>query len=326
MPSLEPPDVDRTDELMELEPAEVMRRYRAGMLTRREIVKLFGAIGMVAATTPLLGREAGAQCELVELFPGYPGYQGYVTGVDGVGDYACLEDLVKLKPTFDRVEEDQANANAARLIALSGTAKEWTWENWLAIEAAGNRVPTCYVCALRNAANRPQPVGVPADATDPRLLLGTYGDASIARQYAQKTGYPAYVLAKYLDDDLRALVGLFNPGRHLTAPQLLSAYDGFFDAMTTPGQFLDVRALWRNLVGQGGYFPVPATAVPDDQVYAVGAGTWALRTLISQEVYAVLMQQLRDLVQDWQLPFLRDPRGTPVLREYLQNAGIGNWI
>jgi len=60
MPSLEPPDLDRTHELMELQPSEVMARYRAGLLSRREIVKLFAAMGMVAATAPLLGRGARA--------------------------------------------------------------------------------------------------------------------------------------------------------------------------------------------------------------------------------------------------------------------------
>ncbi|MEA2516106.1 MAG: putative spermidine/putrescine transport system substrate-binding protein [Thermomicrobiales bacterium] len=72
MPSLEPPDLDRTDDLMELEPAEVMARYRAGHLSRREIVKLFGALGLSAMGASLVRQGAVAADDLkLIIWEGY---------------------------------------------------------------------------------------------------------------------------------------------------------------------------------------------------------------------------------------------------------------
>jgi spermidine/putrescine-binding protein len=72
MPTLEPPDLDRSDDLMELEPSEVMARYRAGALSRREIMKLFGALGLTAVATSTLSRGATAADELkLIIWEGY---------------------------------------------------------------------------------------------------------------------------------------------------------------------------------------------------------------------------------------------------------------
>jgi putative spermidine/putrescine transport system substrate-binding protein/spermidine/putrescine transport system substrate-binding protein len=72
MPSLEPPDLDRTDDLMDLEPAEVMARYRAGQLSRREIVKLFGALGLSAMGASLVRQGAVAADDLkLIIWEGY---------------------------------------------------------------------------------------------------------------------------------------------------------------------------------------------------------------------------------------------------------------
>ena len=63
---------DRTDELMQLEPAEVMARYRAGLLSRRDVVKLLGAIGLTAAAGPLLGKDTAAAEDLtMVIWAGY---------------------------------------------------------------------------------------------------------------------------------------------------------------------------------------------------------------------------------------------------------------
>ena len=63
---------DRTSELMSLEPAEVMARYRAGQVGRRDVLKLLGAIGLMAAATPLLGRGAAAAEQLtMVIWEGY---------------------------------------------------------------------------------------------------------------------------------------------------------------------------------------------------------------------------------------------------------------
>jgi spermidine/putrescine-binding protein len=50
--------------LMELEPSEVMAQFRAGAITRRDVMKLLAAIGMVSASAPLFGRGVSAAEEL----------------------------------------------------------------------------------------------------------------------------------------------------------------------------------------------------------------------------------------------------------------------
>lgn len=58
-------EADRTSDLMGLEPAEVIGLYRKGRITRRDVVKLFSAIGMAAAAGKLLGPSgASAATEL----------------------------------------------------------------------------------------------------------------------------------------------------------------------------------------------------------------------------------------------------------------------
>lgn len=62
----------QTAALMRLEPAAVMACYRRGEIGRRDLLKLFGAIGLTAAAGPLLGRAAAAQTELTMII-----WEGY---------------------------------------------------------------------------------------------------------------------------------------------------------------------------------------------------------------------------------------------------------
>ena len=48
---------DRTDALMQMEPSEVARRFRAGQISRRDVAKLFGALGLVSALGPTLAQN-----------------------------------------------------------------------------------------------------------------------------------------------------------------------------------------------------------------------------------------------------------------------------
>lgn len=63
---------DRTAELMALEPAEVMARFRVGRLSRRDVTKLLGAVGLAAAAGPVLGRGASAAEDLTMII-----WEGY---------------------------------------------------------------------------------------------------------------------------------------------------------------------------------------------------------------------------------------------------------
>ncbi|MBA3450175.1 MAG: extracellular solute-binding protein [Chloroflexia bacterium] len=53
---------DRIEHLMDMEPARVMAAYRRGQITRRDVSKLFAALGLTAALGPAIGRNpASAQ-------------------------------------------------------------------------------------------------------------------------------------------------------------------------------------------------------------------------------------------------------------------------
>jgi spermidine/putrescine-binding protein len=70
---------DVAESLMDLEPAEVMGRYRRGEISRRDVMRLLGAIGLTGAAGPLLGRQAAAQESLtMVIWEGYaaPAFAG----------------------------------------------------------------------------------------------------------------------------------------------------------------------------------------------------------------------------------------------------------
>jgi len=48
---------DRTRDLLQMEPAAVMACYRDGCINRRDLSKLFAAIGLTSALSPMLGRS-----------------------------------------------------------------------------------------------------------------------------------------------------------------------------------------------------------------------------------------------------------------------------
>ena len=51
---------DRTEQLLEMEPSTVMAAYRAGAINRRDLGKLFAALGLTSALGPVIGRGAVA--------------------------------------------------------------------------------------------------------------------------------------------------------------------------------------------------------------------------------------------------------------------------
>lgn len=55
---MNPTMLDRTDDLMAMEPRDVVARYRRGQISRRDLSKLFAALGLTAALGPRIGRGA----------------------------------------------------------------------------------------------------------------------------------------------------------------------------------------------------------------------------------------------------------------------------
>src|SRR5690606_35291062 len=65
-------DANRTDRLSQLEPDEVMALYRAGAISRRDIFRLLGALGLTAFGASMLDRGALAADELkLIIWEGY---------------------------------------------------------------------------------------------------------------------------------------------------------------------------------------------------------------------------------------------------------------
>jgi spermidine/putrescine-binding protein len=50
-------DKDRIERLMEMEPAAVVSHYRSGQISRRDLSKLFAALGLTTALGPTIGRD-----------------------------------------------------------------------------------------------------------------------------------------------------------------------------------------------------------------------------------------------------------------------------
>jgi hypothetical protein len=219
----------------------------------------------------------------VELYPGYPGYRGYIAGVKGSGEIACLQELIAADPSFNKDAEDAANLSAARVIGLNGAPIDWTWENWMAIEAERGLAPTCYSCLFRDDGPGPDRRMAAWDPSDPRLQMGGYGTSEAIGQAAARAGLGRGAAARLLQDMfdpddqdglgadhvLRALIGLTWPGHH-TAVEMLDAYDVLIAEVSAPGTgFFDPGQLWEMMLDQGGYAPTPPTATLDDQLYMV---------------------------------------------------------
>jgi hypothetical protein len=198
--------------------------------------------------------------ELVELYPGYPGYRGYVTGVVGVGDHACVEDLEAMDPSFDRAYEDEQNLRAARRLGIAGGPEDWTWENWLKIEAERGLPVTCYVCAMLDSGARQAPRQHNVRQDDPRLLLGTIGSSSLAYMIAADRGLSQ---VEQLDNyELRAMAHMVARNLYPNAPELLALA---YEIMATPGgTYYDFRCVFME---RGSYSPLPRTTHPADQEF-----------------------------------------------------------
>jgi hypothetical protein len=107
----------------------------------------------------------------------------------------------------------------------------------------------------------------------------------------------------------------------------VQGYHSFLVAITTPGQYLDAIPLYHNLIREGGYFPLPSDATPEDQVYAVGAGAWSLRLLFGQgsQSHNFIMQRLGDLAQQWRAERLKSSTA-PSFGQYIREAGAASWL
>jgi len=292
-------------------------------------------LGLINWNPPSLPSEQGSEnasqvsCEVVELYPGYPGYRGNVPGVNGAGDTVCLEDLAARDPDFSRASEDMANRAAATRLGVSGDFEDWTWETWMAIDVERGLTAVCYSCIWYAPTQFPPPVQAqPADFNDPRMLLGRYGERSLAfgfadeRQLNRSTFYDAPT-----DDQLRAMAGMMSPGHYLTASEMADLIDQIltihYCVDGPPCQWWDNHTLYQNLLAQGGYAPTPGNASETDQFYMILEGV----TTIAQLNIPLMMQEgfvnrFIDAFQDWQFAGLQRPS----FAQYLIDQGAESWL
>lgn len=275
--------------------------------------------------SPRAGRSG---CEPVPLYPGYPGYRGNVPGMLGAGDAACLSDLEAQDPTFSREDADNVNVLIAATLGIPGGIEEWTWETWMAIDAQRGGNPPCYACIWTNGLP-PLPSPVAVGPTDPRVMLGGYGRQRLAQRFAADNGLnsmEANLLGNLTDEHLRALAGMANPGRYLTAQQVLDFSDAFFrqyDCLDGPPcVFANTRLLWDNLIAQGGYAPTLEGATEGDQFYMIAAGAAALGPLSPPHVEGILLDNITQLYDAWRL----EGASRPSFGEYLRTEGAAGWL
>jgi hypothetical protein len=275
-----------------------------------------------AAPTPPLPpttAQSSTDCELIELYPGYPGYRGFVAGLAGPGEVACLEQLQRDFPWFDRDREDQENAAAAVRLGLAGGPKDWVWENWLAIEAERGLPLTCYICAREQFAAGASFQAAPVNPNDVRLLVGSFGSSELLYRLAGRYSIEMWQMDYYVTNDyqLRAVAWIANAPRHINAQELQSTYE-VIGAAIAAGQ-----VTWWQVMGialdQGGYAPTPSHAAIKDQVFLLTTALEAQALGINPLSARSLWARFNAFVTEW-----ISERGTGSMQglgEYIREHG-----
>jgi hypothetical protein len=262
-----------------------------------------GMIGSDYPGPPPAAALQSATCTLVELHPGYPGYRGFITGLYGSGEGACLEELERLYPWFDRSVEDAENMAAAVRLGLAGGASTWVWENWLAIEDERGLSPTCYMEAFKQLAAGVSYRRIPIAPDDARLLVGTLGSSELIGRSAAEAGMAKWKLEEMFltDYDLRAIAWGASGSRHNDAIELKTAIDQYVTWLGSPDRgYPDTSGLQKLITTQGGYAPVPASACPDDQIFLAGITAEAsYYAVIPPQIASALLGQFEVLVTQW---------------------------
>ncbi|MGH2558422.1 MAG: hypothetical protein ACRDJH_05100 [Thermomicrobiales bacterium] len=290
--------------------------------------------GVALYTSPALGNAGGfsvagvgqGTCELVELYPGYPGYRANLPGMVGPGDTACLNDLQALDPNFSRNREDQLNLEAARRLGVTSGFKDWTWETWLAIEAERGFLPVCYSCIFTNN-GAPLPSLPPGtDLNDPRIRIGRYGERSVALRFFHERGFDLSLAHDApTDNQLRALLGISNPGRYLTASEVATLQEEFLkqwygvDGPSMSG-YLNPGVLLDSLFHQGGYWPTPSSATEADQYFMIAEGVLAVGIGMSDDLTRQLMAEVDQAFLLWRV---EGGSTRPSFGQWLRDAGVG---
>jgi hypothetical protein len=263
-------------------------------------------------------------CTLVELRPGYPGYRGIVAGLIGPSEAACLEQLQREFPWFDRGYEDAENEAAARRLELTGGPEIWVWENWLAIESERGVPVTCYMCARELISAGVRYLAVPADRNDVRLQVGSFDSSELLFRVAARNDMETWEInfLATTDYELRARAWTGSPGRQLNAIELLSSYDKIAKAfMGQSGNFEPyAQPLWV-AIDQGGYAPSTADTSFDDQVFLLSTALNAQAIGMNPGIVDAMRMRFDAVMRTWASERMKGDNTS--LAEYLQEI---NWL
>ena len=268
--------------------------------------------------TPVVALQT-ATCTPVELKPGYPGYRGFVTGLYGPGEVACLQELQRLYPWFDREQEDAGNAAAAERLGLAGGPSTWVWENWLAIEDERGLPVTCYVDAYQAMAQGTPFAQAQITPFDARTLVGAIGSSDLMGRTAVATGVDTYALERMFltDYELRAEAWWATGSQHNNAAQLHSAINEYVAWIYSPDGGAPLTTELLELVKtQGGYAPVPESACPLDQIILAGTTVEAAYYgFIPDQLASAMVSTFKAHVDQWLAERARG--STQPLRQFL---------
>ena len=299
-----------------------MNTLRPGLLV---VLLLTGVLQSMAFDS------AGAQSnctddELIPLYPGYPGFRGYLPDTVGQLEWLCPDELDRLNPRFYRRTEDRRSRGAAEALGIAGVKEDWTWENWMAIEAERGLPSTCFACAIFNppAFSLREPPGRVDRSSDPRYLISSLAEKNIALRWADSIGGNTASILNSAPTDLqiKALSGLTAAGDYLTAQEVVNLSEELlallFGIEEGPVFRFDTGKACRNLFDQHGYAPTPEDASVDDQIFTMVAGFHGISFLLPTNTANIHQSMLSRLIQDWQMEVMSEVR-TPSLGEWLQD-------
>lgn len=153
-----------------------------------------------------------------------------------------------------------------------------------------------------------EPQGVSFDPDDPRLLAGRFGDSSVAQRYDMEHDIRWYG-TQIEDYQLRAWAGLAFPSDHPNAEELLEHYETLLDEWHTPlgeGELTPydrVDGMCNALIEQGGWFPVPSTAHPDDQAFMIFTGQYSFAPIWTPEGFGVITGVFDEYFRAWKFQY-----------------------
>jgi hypothetical protein len=236
----------------------------------------------------------------------------------GTGDYVCLQELEAVDRRFGREDEDRANERVARSLGINGTFQDWTWENWMLIEAERGLPSSCYTCLMFNTSESPYNPDVLPERDDPRLFIGfPFTRVAIDQITQELFGQASPSSAFYSDDYMFRAEAYFQLGTTANAPEILAEMTDKLYAASQPGvEYYSYQNAIDVILERGGYTWVTGDMSPDDQIFVAVYALWVGIKFVDPLIRESYINNFMAVVSDWQFTGYRGS-----FREYLDE----NW-